>query len=121
VNVIKIDVEGMEADVLSGARALIARTQPVIFVENNLPEKSRALIAQMLGLGYRCWWHLAGYYNQDNFYRNPTNIFATVGRPEINMLCLPRAMDGEIEGCIQVTGPDDTWQAALARSEKVTV
>ena len=37
---IKIDVEGMEADVLRGAAALIRRHKPVIFAENDRPEKS---------------------------------------------------------------------------------
>ena len=119
VKLIKIDVEGMEADVLLGARQLIARTQPVIFVENNNAEKSRALIQLLDDLGYRCWWHLASYYNPDNFYANPNNIFAAmVDRPEINLLCLPRTVEATIDGCVPVTGPDDTWQAAQKRSTK---
>lgn len=117
VKLLKIDVEGMEADVLLGARKLIAKTQPVIFIENNIAEKSRALIQLLDDLGYRCWWHLASYYNPDNFYGNPHNIFAGVGRPEINMLCLPRTVEATVDGCVPVAGPEDTWQAALARSK----
>ena len=37
---IKIDVEGMEVDVLRGAAALIRRHKPVIYAENDRPEKS---------------------------------------------------------------------------------
>ena len=37
---IEIDVEGMEADVLRGAAALIRRHKPVIYAENDRPEKS---------------------------------------------------------------------------------
>ena len=113
VKLIKIDVEGMEATVLSGARKLIAMTQPVIFVENNIPAKSRDLIQLLFDLGYRCWWHLASYYNPNNFYANPHNIFAVVDRPEINLLCLPRTVRRLRQLCAT---PDDTRQAALARS-----
>jgi FkbM family methyltransferase len=35
IGFIKIDVEGMEMDVLSGARALIERHRPVLYVEVN--------------------------------------------------------------------------------------
>ena len=118
VKLIKIDVEGMEADVVRGARALISRTYPVLFVENNIPEKSAELIRSIQDLGYRCWWQLASYYNPKNFFSNPTNIFASVDRPEINLLCLPDAMEPESESVVPVTGPDDTWQAAQARSKR---
>jgi FkbM family methyltransferase len=35
-NLIKVDVEGMEIDVLAGAAATIERFRPVLFVENNM-------------------------------------------------------------------------------------
>ena len=118
VRLIKIDVEGMEAKVLRGGRKLIARDKPVIFVENNTPENSTGLISLLAELGYRCWWHLAEYYNPDNYYRNSTNIFSKVGRPEVNLLCLHGSAGLEADGLVPVSGPGDTWQAALARQGK---
>ena len=44
---IKIDVEGMEGEVLAGAASTIARHRPVLYVENDRREKSAALIAQI--------------------------------------------------------------------------
>jgi FkbM family methyltransferase len=115
VRLIKIDVEGMEAKVLRGGRQLIARDKPVIFVENNTPENSAGLISLLTELDYRCWWHFADYYNPDNYYGNSTNIFSMVGRPEINLLCLHGSADSKVDGLVPVSGPQDTWQAALAR------
>ena len=44
LDLIKIDVEGMEADVLRGAGGLIRRHKPVIYAENDKPEKSPELV-----------------------------------------------------------------------------
>lgn len=118
VRLIKIDVEGMEAKVLGGGRKLIARDTPVIFVENNVPERSAGLINLLGELGYRCWWHIAEYYNPDNYYRNSTNLFSGVSRPEINLLCLHGSAQAEVDDLVPVSGPADTWQAALARQGK---
>lgn len=41
---IKIDVEGMELDVLQGSRKTIATFQPVLYLENNRPDKGKALL-----------------------------------------------------------------------------
>lgn len=51
VDLIKIDVEGMEAQVLAGASATIRRCQPLLFVEF-LKGDPPALLAQMVELGY---------------------------------------------------------------------
>ena len=50
---IKIDVEGMEREVILGAKAIIDRCQPAIYVENDRKDKSPALISTLLDLGYK--------------------------------------------------------------------
>lgn len=64
VDMMKIDVEGMEIDVLEGARTLIANCRPVLLVEaqdENIP----ALLAILDELGYRieCVFPDQGYAN----------------------------------------------------------
>ena len=56
IRLIKIDVEGMESEVLEGARGLIARDRPVLYVENDRPDKSAALIRLLGELGYASYW-----------------------------------------------------------------
>ncbi len=88
---VKIDVEGMELDVLKGGETLLRRHQPPLFVENNRPGKSPALIGFLQALGYRMWWHTGAVYNPNNFNRNAENIFGRMHN--INMICVARDAD----------------------------
>jgi len=53
LKLIKIDVEGMEHKVISGANALIEKHRPFLHVENNRMEKSSALVELIQSLDYR--------------------------------------------------------------------
>lgn len=85
---IKIDVEGMEAQVLEGGRDLIARLRPVLYVENDRPEKSRTLIETLFAMDYRLFWHFPPLFNPDNFFGAKENVFGRI--VSRNMLCLPK-------------------------------
>lgn len=112
LNFLKIDVEGMERSVLEGALRTIKQYQPVIFVENNIPKQSAALISWFFSIGYRCWWFLDPYYNPDNFYGNAENFLeGLVDRPEINMLCLPKGSEPP-HNLVEVLSPSDSWEHA---------
>ena len=87
VGFLKIDVEGMESDVLSGAQALIQRCRPAIYLENDQPAKSRALIEQIWSMDYSLWFHLPALFNSNNFARCTENLYPTL--VSVNMLCLP--------------------------------
>jgi FkbM family methyltransferase len=54
LTLLKIDVEGMEQNVIDGARETIARHRPMMYVENDRKEKSRALIEAMQGWATGC-------------------------------------------------------------------
>lgn len=83
----KIDVEGMELDVLKGAQGLIARFRPVLVPENDRADRSPALVAHLLSLGYRCYWHVHPLYNPDNFFGVQANLYPRTS--SYNMLCVP--------------------------------
>jgi hypothetical protein len=110
---IKIDVESMEPQVLMGAADTIERLSPIIFVETTLVN-GREVIRIMMRLGYSCYWHIADYYNPDNWSRNSENVFKGI-HPESNLFCIPRNSSVAISGLEKVTGPEDNWQLALAR------
>lgn len=102
---IKIDVEGMELDVLRGADATIRRLRPALYVENNPGPQSAALIAHLMALDYRLWWHVPPLFRSDNFFACADNVFP--GIASANMFCLPRSVAGQIRGMSEVKGPDD--------------
>lgn len=110
LRLLKIDVEGMEYEVLSGARQLIATHSPLLYVENDRIEKSPALITLIESLGYDMYWHLPTLYNPANFAGNADNVFPRV--ISSNLLCVPKASALTIEGFRKVTGPHDWWQVA---------
>ncbi len=56
-HLIKIDVEGMEIDVLRGARRTIARHRPLIYMECQPDKRSRHSLKLLKSLGYAAWWH----------------------------------------------------------------
>lgn len=111
---IKIDVEGMEVDVLAGAANTIRKHGPILFVENNRLETSAQIIEAVTQLEYRAWWHISHYFNPDNFFGNSENMFERLV-PEANLLCLPINSPTDVSGLTPVAGPDDNWQAAVVR------
>jgi FkbM family methyltransferase len=66
VKLIKIDVEGMELSVLQGARLLITRDRPLLYVECLDERQFREVSAFMAEQGY-------GYWN--TFNASPTHLF----------------------------------------------
>lgn len=114
-DLIKIDVEGMEAEVIAGARETIARCKSVLFVENNTLEWSKAIIETIKSLNYKAYWHIAAYYNPRNFAGHETNVFARY-QPEANLLAVP--MDVPVNGMLLVDGPSDDWHQAVGRLTK---
>jgi FkbM family methyltransferase len=54
---IKVDAEGAELDVISGAREIIEQFKPIALIEVSSDADSQcALWERMAGAGYRCYW-----------------------------------------------------------------
>ncbi len=111
-HLIKIDVEGFEAAVLRGAADTIARTQPLLFIENNTLERSHELLSLIERFGYRAYWHIAPYYRENNFAQNSENVFIRY-QPEANLVAVSKTV--EVAGLLPVSGPHDDWQNAMRR------
>jgi FkbM family methyltransferase len=77
-DLIKVDVEGMEREVLAGASETIRRFHPLLYVEDDRREKSAALHALLKSLGYEFYAHRPWLFNADNFLGNALNVFPNI-------------------------------------------
>lgn len=102
---IKADVEGMEADVLDGARGTIARHRPMLYLENDQRARSPALIRLVRSLGYRLWWHTPVYFNPGNFRGATDDVFP--GEGAFNVFCAPQELTISINA--QEILSEDSW------------
>jgi FkbM family methyltransferase len=103
VDLIKIDVEGMEADVLRGGKELLEKFKPVLYVENDRLDKSEDLIRLIAGFDYRLYWHLPPLFNPDNFFASTENLYPGVA--SVNMLCVHRDSLVRTAGFSEITDP----------------
>ena len=88
IRLLKIDVEGMESQVLQGASGLVDRCRPWLYVENDRLDRSAALIERIVARGYRLWWHLPPLFNPGNYFGIGQNDFP--GVVSFNMICQPK-------------------------------
>lgn len=109
-HLIKADVEGMEREVLLGARKTIAEFQPLLYVENDRREKSAELISLVQEMNYSAFWHLPAMFSPDNYRGDVENVFGDI--MSINMLCLPRDSKIVLKEFRKVEGPEDWWRGS---------
>ncbi len=100
---IKIDVEGMESQVLDGARQTVARLRPLLYVENDRVGKSAGLMRRIAGLRYRMYWHCPPLFNPDNHDRRRDNVFGNI--VSRNLLCVPRESPARVTGLTEAVPP----------------
>lgn len=102
---LKIDVEGMELEVLQGAHRLLMECAPHLYFEQASDRNRGAIFALLRGLGYRLYWHVANPFNRANFNGARDNLFG--GACETNVLAVPagsrRRLDPSRFGLIEVS------------------
>lgn len=88
VGLIKVDINGHEKDVLEGARRIIERDQPFLYVENDA--QTRDLLDYIAeSFGYGCRQHQPKLFNADNYNGVAENFFGEIA--SINIVCAPFA------------------------------
>lgn len=100
LKLLKIDVEGMEILVIKGAKELIDKFRPIIYVENDRQEHSKELIELLWSLDYKMYWHLPRLYNKNNFFNEEENIFGNI--VSVNMFCIHKDLDIKVIDMVEV-------------------
>lgn len=105
---IKIDVEGMEEQVVRGAAELIKEHQPILYVENDRQENSPSLIQTLFELDYKLYWHLPPLTREDNYFSHEKYFLPNI--VSTNMLCSPPGLTIDGMDALKITTPDDWWE-----------
>jgi FkbM family methyltransferase len=93
---IKVDVEGMELEVLQGAVNLVRHFSPALYVENDRADRALELTRFISSLGYDMFTHDPPLFNPNNFLNNPENVFGKVVTR--NLLCVPSSSSHLVGG-----------------------
>jgi FkbM family methyltransferase len=105
---VKVDVEGMELKVLQGATTTIDKHRPLLYLENDRGDNSRALVDFLFKRRYKVFWHTTPLFNPKNFFAATENIFENVVAP--NILCVPRELALNVVAMTEITSLDNcTW------------
>ena len=100
LKLLKIDVEGMEILVIKGAKELIDKFRPIIYVENDRQEHSKELIELLWSLDYKMYWHLPKLYNKSTFFCQEENIFGNI--VSVNIFCIHKDLDIKVIDMVEV-------------------
>ena len=106
---IKIDVDGNELTVLQSGEKLIRHFMPVIYFENDIQDRSPALLQWVMDLGYRVFFHWAPIFSPDNFYGNPENHWSPQKISSLMMLAVPPGKPVP-DNLREAKKPSDWWE-----------
>ncbi len=111
VDIIKIDVEGMERKVLDGALKTISKDRPIVFCECNSLNSGLDILNYCSQVDYIVFGFLAAAYNPGNFKSEDKNIFGSAS--ELNLLLIPNESGKIVTKCnlsnrlVPIISPED--------------
>lgn len=110
-HILKIDVEGFEAQVLRGGAETIGKFRPLIYVENDRPAHQQEVISLLNSMGYRLYWHTPPLFSLENLNGCAEDIFGNI--VSVNMLCLPNEVGTVVQGLEQID--PGNWASPIGR------
>jgi len=117
---IKIDVEGMELDVLKGASAMITDLQPALYLENYPDPGNEQVLFWLQSQGYSLFWDVHAIHVAENFYAQNQPYFWNGLASNVLALPLGRAFDTDAFGLEAVRDiHDHKFTRALAELERL--
>ena len=105
-HLIKLDVEGLEVEVLNGAVNLINLFKPMLYIEFNNKEGNDALLNKIYSLGYIPYWHVYKKHNTNNHNKQSMNIWEGDDR-SINKKNMDKRYEGNVI-CVHKDLPQPT-------------
>jgi len=91
LKLIKMDIEGMEAKALKGAKQLIEKFKPILYLENDKLERSKKLLKLLFSMNYRVFWHFPPMFNPNNFKGNKECVFYSSAVISSNIVCFHKS------------------------------
>lgn len=105
------DIEGMEVEAIQGAERTIRMFKPALYVraqfnpaDNTLGVKTQQVAKFVKTLEYDMYWHFVRMFSEDNFARNPSNVYGN--EQLLYMLCVPHVEGSAVEGLEPVVVPE---------------
>lgn len=120
-SVIKIDVEGMELDVIRGARQTIERCKPVLYfdVGDDGGLDGDEIDALLREIGYIAYWSVGAYFNPNNIFKNLRNAWPNQNVWAANLVAIPLTAEKELVNVVRdlhlYLGPGDTLRQVVER------
>lgn len=98
IDLLKIDAEGFELNVLNGAKNLIERHKPIIFVEAHI-HHSNELISYLDKIGYKCYWFISERYQKNNYFKQEKSL----GGMDFNLACFHKSKQSTLPEELRTT------------------
>ena len=86
-NFMKIDVELMELDILTGGKSFLKKFRPILWIENHqfYPNEINKFLLEN---DYNAYWAYSNIFNESNYFINNNNYFGKLAT--LNTLAIPK-------------------------------
>lgn len=111
IDFVKIDVEGMELEVLYGMRGTLAGAKPYLLIEMQDPTQYSRIYDYLKGFNYYMYWMPVATFNENNHKKNSENVFGNQ-HGVINWLCSAKELNTTLQA---VVDKDDTVERMVWR------